>query len=120
MVLVPVTAPPSAGRLNRRATFSRQDRADDGGGGVQLDWTPFLTVWAALMPERGKEALEAGRLQTSSMATLRIRYSSEALTIDASCKVTIDGDDYQIRSIADTGQKRKFLDLVLEKGVANG
>lgn len=106
-----------AGELRKRVYFARAKRTDDGGGGARITWVPALTVWGGLTVERGREALAAGRLESSSGAVLKIRSSTEARVIDASYKATIDGVDYQVRSITED-PKRKYLEMVVERGVA--
>lgn len=106
-----------AGQFRKRVYFSQAKRAADGGGGATLTWVPALTVWGALRPERGREALAAGRLESASMAVLTIRSGTEARAIEPSWRATIDGIDYQLRSITED-PKRRFIEMVVEKGVA--
>lgn len=107
-----------AGPLNQRVAFTRPTRTDDGAGGVDIASVLQFTVWGQLIPERGKEALEAGRVQSSSMATIRVRSSSLTRQIDTDWTAVIAGASYQIRSIANIDQRREYLDLVAELGVA--
>lgn len=106
-----------AGQLRKRVYFARPKRTADGGGGASITWVPAVTVWGALTLERGREAIAAGRLESASVGTLRIRSSAEARGIDASYKATIDDVDYQVRSITED-PKRKWLEFVVERGVA--
>jgi len=107
------------GQLRKRVYFSRlKVRVDDGGGGSPKEWVPALTVWGQLMPERGREILAAGRLESSAGAVLKIRATAAARAIDASYKATIDGVDHQLRSISNPDQRNRFLEIVLEVGVA--
>lgn len=108
-----------AGRLNKRVTFERNVTAPDEGGGSTSAWTGVATVWGGFQPERGRERLEAGRLEAAVAGTLTVRSSSMTRAIDASCRVVIDGDRYAIRSIVDPTQKREWLEMVVEKGVAS-
>lgn len=109
----------SIGQLRKRVYFTAAKRTVDGGGGATLTWAPVLTVWGALTPERGREALAAGRLESASMAILKIRSGIEARAIDPAWRATIDGVDYQLRSITED-PRRKFMEIVIERGVATG
>lgn len=107
------------GGLRSRVYFEKlKKRVDDGGGGFAPEWLPALTVWGSLQPERGREIVAAGRLESSAGAVLTIRSSEEARAIDASYRATIDEVIYQVRAISNPDQKGRFLELVLERGVA--
>lgn len=108
----------SIGKLRKRAYFSRAKRTDDGGGGATITWVPAFTAWCEIKPQTGIEKVAAGRLESSSLATLKIRSSVAARAIDPSYKVTVDGDDYQIRTIDNPDSKNRFLEMLLEVGVA--
>lgn len=109
----------SIGQLRKRVYFSRlKARVEDGGGGSPKTWTPALTVWGQLSPERGREVLAAGRLESSAGAVLKIRSSTAARAIDATYKATIDGVDHQVRAISNPDGRNRFLEIVLESGVA--
>lgn len=109
---------PDAGLLRSRVTFARRDVVDDGGGGGTVNWTPMLSTRGYLRPERGREALAAGRPESSSMAVLQIRSSLAARAIDASYRVSVDDVPYNVRSIINPDQRNRFLELLVERGVA--
>lgn len=109
----------SIGQFRKKLYFERSKRADDGGGGAAITWIPAWSCWGSIQPERGREVLAAGRLESSNGAVIRIRSSAAAREIDASYRVK-DGDDiYVVRSIINPDQRGRFLDLVCEKGVAS-
>lgn len=107
-----------AGQLRKRVTFEREQRSADGAGGAAVKWVPELTVWGGLITERGRERLEAGRLESANTAILKVRSSSAARCIDASYRAQIDGVSYQVRSIDNPDQRNKYLEMVVERGVA--
>lgn len=107
-----------AGQLNKRITFQSEIRTADGGGGFARSWGGDLTVWGQFVPERGSERLEAGRLEASLAGIVRVRHSSETAAIGESHRVLIDGEPFQIRSIANPDQRRRVLEFTVEKGVA--
>lgn len=107
-----------AGELRKRVSFERRDVADDGGGGGAVHWTSTLVVWGSLTFMSGHEMLAAGRLESASVGTLRIRSSRAARAIDASYSVTIDGDRYNIRGIGNPDSRNRILEFTVEAGVA--
>lgn len=107
-----------AGPLRKRVIFQREVRTDDGAGGVTVAWTPWLTVWGQYVPERGREAVEAGRLNSAMLGTLRVRSSSQSRAIDATYTVVIDDLQHQVRTISNPDQNNKYLEMTVERGVA--
>lgn len=107
-----------AGRLNKRVRFERARRSADTAGGAERSWAHLVTVWGGLQVERGRERVEAGRVESALAGTLTIRVSTAALEILTSDRAVIDGVPWNIRSIANEDQHRKYLTLVVERGVA--
>jgi SPP1 family predicted phage head-tail adaptor len=107
-----------AGRLNRRVRFEEEVRTPDGAGGYSLAWALILEAWGGLQLERGRERVDAGRLADAIAAILTIRSSVEARGLTAANRVTIDGEPWNIRSVANEDQHNKYLSMVVEKGGA--
>lgn len=107
-----------AGALRQRVTFQTETEMPDGGGGYERGWSDVITVWGSLQPERGRERLQADRLQASLGGVLRVRSSTETRAITEAHRVLIDGVPYQIRSIANPDQKNRYLEMTVERGVA--
>lgn len=107
-----------AGRLNKRVRFERARRSADAAGGADRSWEHLLTVWGGLRLDRGRERVEAGRVESATAGTLTIRVSRSAETLMTSDRVMIDGAPWNIRSITNEDQHRKFLTMVVERGVA--
>lgn len=110
---------PHIGHLRARAEFYRRNETRDDYGNVSSGWTatPFLRVWAGLEMERGRERIEAGRLESAVSGVLTVRFSTETRAITAADKVRIGGEDYAIRTITDPDRRRRFLEMVVERGV---
>jgi SPP1 family predicted phage head-tail adaptor len=114
----------SAGRLDRMVIFQAETQTSDGAGGYSLSWSTVLTAWAEFRPERGRERIEAGRLEAALGGVLRVRSSVASRAITEGNRVLIpptgeaaeDGETYQIRSISDPD--RQFREMTVEKGVA--
>ena len=109
---------PGAGALNKRVTFQRERQTADGAGGYSLAWQDYLTVWARYTPERGREVIQADRLASTAMALLVVRSSTDTRQLTAADRVLVDKVPHQIRAIANPDQQNRFLEMVLEQGVA--
>lgn len=110
-----------AGQFNKNVTFQRVTRTSDGGGGYADAWNAvsgLTDVPAQFMPERGRERVEAGRLEAALGGVLRVRAFTESLTITEDDRVLIDDVAFQIRSVANPDQRNKTLEMTVEKGVA--
>lgn len=108
----------TAGKMRERVTFQRVTTGDDGYGNVVTGWVDHLTVWADMRETTGKERVDAGRVEDSNTATLRIRASAASRALTAADRVTARGETWNIRSIVETSNKRRMLDVLIERGVA--
>lgn len=109
-----------AGALNKRVIFQLATEVADGGGGNALTWADALTVWGQFLPERGRERLEAGRLEASVAGLLRVRSSAASRAVTERYRVQIDSVPYQIRSISNPDQRNVMLEMLVERGGAAG
>jgi SPP1 family predicted phage head-tail adaptor len=108
-----------AGSLRDRVTFQRLVAGDDGYGNVFTSWNPsYLTVWANVRETSGKERVDAGRIEASRTATIRVRRSPDTLGLTEADRVLARGALWNIRSIAEIGSDRDVLDILCEAGVA--
>lgn len=107
-----------AGNLNERVTFQRATSGDDGYGNVITGWTNLLTVWADVRETPGKERVDAGRVEASATATVRIRASTDSRGLTAADRMVARGWTWNIRTIVPVGNDRAALDLLVERGVA--
>jgi len=105
----------TAGQLNRKITISQSVLVDDGYGGDTETWTTVVTPWAFIKPKSGGEKMHSQRLDATGMASVFIRYRDD---IDETMKVTYAGKDYQIRSIVDIEEAHIWMELLIERGVA--
>jgi SPP1 family predicted phage head-tail adaptor len=94
---------------------------DDGyGNTVSGDWATGPTVGARIKPLRGGEAVQAARLAGKQPLLITIRYSSAtaAITTDWRARNARTGALYNIRSVMNPDERKRFLDLEVEMGVA--
>jgi SPP1 family predicted phage head-tail adaptor len=108
----------AAGLLRDRITFKQKVETADGQGGHSAAWVAQFTVWGSFRPARGREQIEAGRLESSVEGTMRVRSSSDTQRIEADWIAVLDGVDYNIRWVTNPDRHSRFLELAVQRGVA--
>lgn len=113
-------------RLREKILFQRptEDPTDiygnpvDGWANIETAPGVPLTVWADVRETLGREKVDAGRVEASNTATIRIRASTATRTLTEADRVIARGSTWNIRSIVPVANDRAMLDLLCEKGVA--
>lgn len=110
----------SGGELRQRVEFQARGATDDDAGNVEGDFIVRFVVAAAIIPRLGGEEVMAARLAGRQPVTIRIRYSSQSAQIETDWRVRDVRADvlYNIRAVSNPDQKRQYLDLLCEAGVA--
>lgn len=111
----------AAGQLSERVVFRRQAQGGsvDAHGNVLGVFDDFLTVWGDLREVPGKEALAAGRLESSRRGTLRVRISVAARAITAADVVVARGETWAILSgPVQVDRAGSMMEFTIEAGVA--
>lgn len=108
-----------AGQLRERFEFQERISVSDGAGNEQGQWVARYECAARLVFQHGGESVMAARLEGRSPAILTIRASRMARTIHSDWRArNIHTDDlWAIREIT-LSEKRDFLNILVEKGVA--
>ena len=113
-----------AGDLRDRIAVERNTTGDDGYGNQVVGWAALevngkpLQLWANVRETPGKERVEAGRLEASRTATIRVRSSSLSRQISEADRVTVRGQIWNIRGIAALTDGRDMLEMICETGGA--
>lgn len=107
-----------AGKFRERVTFQRLVAGADDYGNTVNAWADHLTVWADVLERLGKEKLAAGAVESSRMATVRVRRSAASLGLTEADRVQMRGRAWNVRSIAAVGRKNELLEMLCEVGVA--
>lgn len=110
------------GSMRDRVAFHRLNATADiyGNPTSGYEESPFLTVWASLREGRGRESVESGRLEVATTAVVTVRSSVDTRAIGLDDQARIDGQKYQIRSIVNPDRRGRFLEMVVERGAAQG
>lgn len=103
--------------------FDAREETDDDAGNYVGEWRERIApVAARIQPLKGGEQVIAARLTGVQPVVIRIRYSVATAAIDTSWRArnARTGAVYNIRSIANMDERRAYLDLLCEAGVADG
>lgn len=109
------------GQLRDRVTFERATLVPDGGGGYESGWAAIAGLEAVrgyFAPQRGREAVEAGRLESAVAGTLKVRSSAAARGVSAADRVIINGETFAIFAIMNEDRHDRYLTMTVERGSA--
>lgn len=111
----------AAGPMDRRVRFERRAEVADGAGNTRGEWRAIATRWASYRPEFGREAVAAGRLQSTRAGTLTVRRDSMTTGMTAADRVMFvagpdAGTTAQIRSVIPLTDS---VEMTIEMGVAS-
>lgn len=112
----------AAGGMVNRVRFERRAVASDGYGNVQGAWQTLATLWAGFKASSGREALEAGRLESTMTGVLYVRRFADTLGIAAGDRGVFvigpyTGRTFNIRSIVPS-HDMATIEMTIEEGVA--
>jgi SPP1 family predicted phage head-tail adaptor len=111
----------SAGQLRERIAFEYRDTIDDGyGNQVSGPWREGCQVAARIKPLRGSESVQAARLAGRQPVTITVRVCHDTLSVTTDWRARDVRTErlYNIRSIVNSDEMRRYLDMECEAGVA--
>lgn len=107
-----------AGQMNSRCRFERRVEAADAYGNVtDGSWREIMTVWGSLFYESGREAMAAGRPESSVRATLWIHSSQAARDLTPADRVTIADAEFAVIALVEAPESGRIR-VDLDRGVA--
>jgi SPP1 family predicted phage head-tail adaptor len=113
-----------SGRFSQRVRFERRKpiHTDASGTALPSEWTDVATVWAVMRPQFGREAMEAGRLESTTRAVVTIRKTKAALELQRDDRMITLRAPYlkwtwAIRTITPMADNRE-IEITLEHNVA--
>jgi SPP1 family predicted phage head-tail adaptor len=107
-----------SGNLRDRVSFERPSGTRDADGNTVQAWDPLFTVWADVLETLGREKVAAGAVASASMATVRVRVSSQTRSLTPADRALFRGAVWNIRSIVAVGRRNEMIELLCERGVA--
>ncbi len=106
-----------AGQLRDIVRFEREVKVPDGGGGYDLSWVPLLSVRGHLVLERGRERIEAGRIEAAVSGVLRVRWQNALQDLSAADRAVVNDVAYNIKSDPiNPDRRRRMLEMNVERG----
>ena len=106
------------GQMDQRITLQRLADTPDGGGGLVRTWGDVATnacPWASVRAKAGKEGLGEGRTNATYVVVFTIYNRADLSEKD---RLVWNGENYNIRGILRTGDRKLFLQIEAERGVA--
>jgi head-tail adaptor len=113
----------AAGTIDGRIRFERIIRGDDGFGNVETSgWSEIASRWVRVKPEKGRERVEAGRLESTMRGVMMVRSCQVTQSITAADRAVFIAGPYSgkvvnIRSLM-SAPNSTYIELVFEEGVA--
>lgn len=104
-------------RLEIQAPVQTQDPAS---GEVTTDWQTVGTVWAAIEPIRGKEAMTGEQMLATMNTRIIIRWSQLAETLTAAHRGLHQNTIFNFVSIAHVRLKRREVEIMALSGLNDG
>jgi len=105
-----------ARRLRTRLQFYRPVEDVSPTGNVELGWALHCECWAEFIPTRGRELMEAGRLEPQVPATVRIRFNDTTKQITAAFRAGQAGPEMAVVSVIAPDQHDRTVELILMTG----
>lgn len=104
--------PSSVGRLRHRVELQSQVRVDDGAGGAATAWQTQAMLWAAVVPHRGGEAVDADAPAGRITHDVWVRYRTG---IGPSMRFALGVRRFEVRAVLDAGERRRYLRCLCEE-----
>lgn len=102
----------TAGKLDRRVTFSRATPTNTSLG-ITESWSDIGTVWASRKDVSDGERAAAGMMQATLVSRFMVRSSGFSRALTPKDRLTEGGRSYQILGIKEMG-RRDFLEITAE------
>ncbi|MGH0001310.1 phage head closure protein [Pseudovibrio ascidiaceicola] len=111
---------PRPGSFRDLVIFQREKTTPDGAGGSISSWEDIggAPYPAQFSPQRGRERVEAGQISSVASGILQIRYNPDLASLSEKDRVLLNGVTYNIRNVEQPDRRQRFLELVIERGVA--
>jgi len=95
--------------MNRRIVIREKSVTRDAYGAEVITWGTVATVWAAVLPVRGREYVAMREAQADITTRFLIRYRAG---ITPAMQIQFDGTDYGIVEVINPGDARETLELM--------
>ena len=100
------------GELNQRAALQARVLTPDGGGGFSECWQSFASVWVAVVPIGGSDALGADTLQSRVRHRIVLRRRTD---LAAGQRVVVGVRRFKVQGVLDEGPHASTMTLLCEE-----
>lgn len=113
-----------AGPMRERVRFQRRRPETDQFGNVLGEWATLAERAAQIRPMRGAEQIVAGKLEGRAPVEIVVRWDTllgtgaTALATDDRAVDLRNGTVWNVRSVENRDQRRRYLTIIAEAGVA--
>lgn len=111
---------PRAGRLRHRVLLQERVTITTPEASEEVTWVDRLTVWGAVEPVRGNEALSGGQILATMDTRIVLRWSPSIDVIDATWRVSHDGILYNIAQVVRRDLARREIEVMARSGANDG
>jgi SPP1 family predicted phage head-tail adaptor len=105
------------GQLTERVTLQSKASTPDAFGQDTAAWADVATVWAQVLPLRGREFFAAAQVQQELSVKTTIRYRAD---VKPSMRLVWRGQPHDITGVVDLGGRREWLEVMALAGVKDG
>lgn len=96
-----------AGRLRKKVTIERYTTARGTYGEETETWATLLSVWAAIEPISGGEAIQGGTVDAKVSHMITMRYTD----ITPADRITFSGRTFNLKSVLDREERGVKLQI---------
>ncbi len=106
--------------FDKKADLSQDSPPGDGAGNMEGGFEEQFRLRARIRPLSQREQILADLDQGTEQVVATMRYSAELATVTTAWRARglWNGKEYNIRSVTNPDEKKRFIDMLLESGVA--
>jgi SPP1 family predicted phage head-tail adaptor len=105
------------GKLKERVTLQRRAVGTDAMGQASGAWTDVATVWALVLPLRGREFFAAAQVQQELSIKVTMRYRAD---VEPTMRLMWQGKPHDITGVVQLAGQRDWLEVMALGGVKDG
>lgn len=104
------------GKYNKRLVLEQPATGQDAAGAPNVGFVTFGTVWAAIAPIKGAEAVNAGQTLASMDTRIHIRHHPALAALNEKWRCSYNGVVYNITSVANVNLANTEIELLCNSG----
>ena len=109
--------PINPGRFRERVALQRRVVGVDALGQESTSWADVATLWAEVLPIRGREYFAASQMQAPTDVRIRIRWRTG---VEPTMRVAWKGQPHEVVSVIDPEGRGAVLELMCVAGLRDG